>query len=108
MSEFLPPVPAGLIRVKREGGRGYRLIAAAKFNPKVHERFDAPAPPPPPPIMPPPPRIADPLAELPADWSTKLPADRLKDVALAATGRAVENRKQAIEVITEELAKRAS
>ena len=104
MSQTIPTV-----KIKSDRPKGYRVINESGFDPKVHERFDEPPAPPPPPFVPPaPPPPVDPLADLPADWSTKLSADQLKSIAVAATGRAVENRKQAIEVITEELAKRAS
>lgn len=104
MSQTIPTV-----KIKSDRPKGYRIINESDFDPKVHERFDEPPAPPPPPFVPPqPPAPVDPLADLPTDWATKLSADRLKDIALAATGRAAENRKQAIEVITEELAKRAS
>lgn len=103
MSQTIPTV-----KIKSDRPKGYRIINESDFNPKIHERFnEPPASPPPPFVAPPPPRIADPLADLGADWATKLPADRLKEIAVAATGRAVENRKQAVEVIAEELTKRA-
>lgn len=35
----------GLLKVKRDGPKGFRLIDAAAFDPAVHELFDAPAAP---------------------------------------------------------------
>jgi hypothetical protein len=32
----------GLLKVKRDGPKGFRLIDAAAFNPAVHQMFDAP------------------------------------------------------------------
>lgn len=34
---------ADVIKIKRDGERGYKFIAAENFNPAVHELFDAPA-----------------------------------------------------------------
>lgn len=62
----------------------------------------------PPPAVTPPPGESDPLADLPADWKEHGKAEDLKKVAAAISGRAVENRKQAIEVIEAEQAKRAA
>jgi len=32
-----------VVKVKRDGPRGWHLIAAANYDPAVHELFDAPA-----------------------------------------------------------------
>jgi hypothetical protein len=67
---------------------------------KGHERYDAPPPPPPGPALPPPPPLppAGPLDNLPANWRDKSPKE-LRDIAFAVSGRAVENKVQALEVI---------
>jgi hypothetical protein len=68
--------------------------------------FDAPpAPPPPPGAPPPPPGSGDPLDGLAENWREDHGA-RLKSIALAVSGRAVENKAQAIEVIEAALAAR--
>jgi hypothetical protein len=68
--------------------------------------FDAPpAPPPPPGAPPPPPGSEDPLDGLAENWRDDHGA-RLKSIALAVSGRAVENKAQAIEVIEAALAAR--
>lgn len=36
-----PMIPPGLIRVKRDGGRGHRLIDRAKFEAGGFELYDA-------------------------------------------------------------------
>jgi hypothetical protein len=74
-------------------------INASDFDPSKHTIFDAPLavednlqP------LPPPPPSADPLHNLSADWR-EADANSLKQLALAVGGRAVENKKQALEVI---------
>lgn len=81
-------------------------INESDFDPAKHERYiDPSAPPPAPALPPPPPAPADPLAGLGDDWRTR---DDLRALAASVSGRAVENKKQAVEVIEAELAKRAA
>lgn len=59
------------------------------------------------PLVPPPPGPPpSPLDALPADWKDKSGADELKKIAAAISGRAVENRAQAVDVINQALAAR--
>jgi hypothetical protein len=62
--------------------------------------------PPPPPAAPPPP--GDALATLSADWQTTRSTKELKQIAASISGRAVENRVQAVEVIEAEVARRTT
>ncbi len=32
-----------LVKIKRDGPKGYKFIASDSFDPKLHELFDAPA-----------------------------------------------------------------
>lgn len=82
-------------------------INASDFDPAIHKRVVVEAPPvlAPPPA--PPPAPPNPLDSLPADWADKSATDDLKRIAAAVNdGRAVENRKQATEVIKQALAAR--
>ena len=45
---------SNLVRVKRDGGRGFRWIDRANFDPKKHVDLDAPPPKPAQPPAPPP------------------------------------------------------
>lgn len=79
------------------------VINESDFDPEKHERADPPPLPlPPVPILPPPPGAPDPLAEMTGDWQS-FDAARLKGVAASVSGRAVENKAQAIQVIDEAL-----
>jgi hypothetical protein len=57
------------------------------------------------PVVPPPPGLPDPLAGLPADWRNEH-GTRLKSLAQAVSGRSVENKEQAIDIIATALAAR--
>jgi hypothetical protein len=70
---------------------------AATYGDKIAQI--APPPPPPPPGAP------DPLANLPEDWKNEHGA-RLKSIAFAVSGRTVENKDQAIQVIEQALVAR--
>lgn len=99
MSDTLPTV-------KVKSGDSFAIINESDFDAAVHEHYEAPAaPPPPPPAPPPPPGSDNPLDGLAADWREDHGA-RLKSIALAVSGRAVENKAQAIEVIEAALAAR--
>lgn len=83
-------------------------INASDFDPAIHKRVVVEAPPvlAPPPA--PPPAPPSPLDGLPKNWADKSPTDDLKRIAAAVNdGRAVENREQAVAVITQALAARA-
>ena len=83
---FMPDVP------------DYERARLVALFPGVQVLSDSlPLPPPPPPV--------DPLANLAPDWRNR---PDVKDIAAAVGGRAVENKKQAIEVIEAALAKRAA
>lgn len=56
-------------------------------------------------LPPPPPAPVDPLADLGNDWRSR---NDLRALAASISGRAVENAKQAVQVIETELAKRAA
>lgn len=60
------------------------------------------------PLPAPPPSTDDPLAALPADWQQTVATKQLKSIAAAISGRTVDNRPQAIEVIDAEIARRAA
>lgn len=83
---------------------GYFTINESDFDAAKHELFEPPAAAPLPlPPPPPPPVVVDPLAEMVGDWQSFEPA-RLKQVAAAVSGRAVENKAQAVQVIQAALA----
>jgi hypothetical protein len=92
--------------VKVKTVSGFCIINESDFDAAKHERFVEP---PPAPVLPPLPRApvapADPLAALPADWRTQ-DAGPLRKLAATVSGRAVENKAQAVAVIEAELAKR--
>lgn len=100
MSDTLPTV-------KVKSGDSFAIINASDFDPAVHERIvDAPLVVAPPPLAPPP-APPSPLDNLPAAWADQSPTEDLKRIAAAVNdGRAVENRKQAVEVIEQALAAR--
>jgi hypothetical protein len=82
-------------------------INECDFDPAKHERFVEPLPAPPAPVLPPPPPApADPLASLLKEWREQ-DYGTLRGIALAVTKRVPENRKQAVQMIEQELAKRA-
>ncbi len=83
--------------VKVKAGDGHIVINESDFDPAVHVKFDGPALPPPAPL-PPPPGVPDPLATLGKDWRAKDGAE-LRKLAEVVSGRAVENKPQAIAVI---------
>lgn len=58
-------------------------------------------------VLLPPPPPPDPLGNLPQDWHGK-DTKWLRDLAASVSGRAVENKVQAIQVISQALAKRSS
>lgn len=92
------------IKIKAATAKGFRIINADKFNPELHERIvDAPPVIAPPPLEPPP-APPSPLDSLPENWKDKASTEDLKRIAAAVSGRAVENRKQAIDVIEQALA----
>jgi len=87
--------------VKVQSGDSFAIINESDFDPKVHKKFAEPAVPPPPPpgnVPPPPPVVADPLKDLPNNWP-QMDISKLKGVAAAVSGRTVENKQQAIQVI---------
>lgn len=92
------------VRVKSPAGD--ILINESDFDAAIHEHAD-PLPPPPVPLppLPPPPAVVDPLSEMTGDWQSLDPA-RLKQVAAAVSGRAVENKAQAVQVIQAALAQK--
>lgn len=93
--------------VKVKAGDSHIVINESDFDPAVHVKFDEPLPPPPvaaPVDLPPPP--AHPLDGLADGWKDK-PAAELKKLAEAVSGRAVENKQQAVELIEAALAERA-
>ena len=94
------------IKIKAATAKGFRIINASDFDPAVHERIvDAPPVIAPPPLEPPP-APPSPLDSLPENWKDKATTEDLKRIAAAMSGRAVENRKQAIDVIEAALAAR--
>lgn len=93
MSDFIVPT------VKIRNAVDYTVINASDYDPKVHVLWEEPAAPPPPPApLPPPPGPANPLDGLGAEWKDKDAAE-LKRLAEVIGGRAVENKRQAVEVI---------
>lgn len=97
MSETLPTV-------KVKSGDSFAIINECDFVEGQHERIvDAPPVIAPPPLEPPP-APPSPLDGLAKDWADKSPTEDLKRIAAAVSGRAVENRKQAIDVIEQALA----
>ena len=104
MAEYELPT----VKIKADSAKGYRIINASAFDPKVHVKYDEPTPgeiAPPPPAAVASPAPVDPLANLPADWRKGEPK-ALRDLAASLTGRSVENKAQAVSVIEAELAKR--
>ena len=94
--------------VKVKSGDSYAIINESDFDPAVHEKFNEPAPLPPPPgsdLPPPPPPVKNPLDDLAADWKSGSAAE-LKKLAEVVSGRAVDNKQQAIDVIEAALAAR--
>jgi hypothetical protein len=95
--------PCPTVTVKSPAGD--IVINESDFDPVKHE-LAAPAVLPPPPIPPPPPPApAHPLDALAKDWQTGDAAE-LKRLAAAVSGRAVENKAQAVQVINAALAAR--
>ena len=93
-------VPTVKIKSDVPEHKGFLVINAADFDAEKHERFsEPPAPLPPPPAPPAAPGIPDPLAALPANWRDKDAGELRKLAEVVSGGRAVENKKQAIEVI---------
>lgn len=93
------------VKVKASSPRGFVVINASEFDPKVHERFDEPLPPPPPP-PPPPPAPVNPLANLPKDWRKSMDVAALRNLAVTASGgRTPETKEQAIQMIESALRK---
>lgn len=85
--------------VKVKFGDSHIVINETDYDPSVHELFELPPTPPPPPGAPPPPPVgANPLDDLAPNWRDDHGA-RLKSIAFAVSGRSVENKAQAIEVI---------
>jgi hypothetical protein len=98
------------VRVKSDDPEhgGFIVINESDFDAAKHVKVDTPVPPPPPvPLPPPPPGVSDPLAALGKDWQGK-DATELRQIAAAVSGRAVENKAQAIAVIEAALAKSAT
>lgn len=99
------------VLVKRDGPRGWKRINKCDFDPAKHELYVPPAPvatsPTLPPLPPLPVTPPGPLDNLPANWRSKEPAELRRLAASVSGGRAVENKRQAIEVIEAELVKRA-
>lgn len=97
------------VRVKSDNPDhgGYVVINESDFDAVVHIKVAEPvAPPPPPAPLPPPPApVADPLAALAKDWKNK-DVGELRKIAEAVSGRAVENKAQAVAVIEAALAAR--
>jgi hypothetical protein len=89
------------VKVKHdESPGGYFVINESDFDAAVHVKYDEPAPlPPVPGPLPPPPGPVDPLADLGADWKNKDAAELKKLAEVVSGGRAVENKRQAVEVI---------
>lgn len=79
---------------------GFIVINKADFDAELHTKFDEP-PPPPPAMLPPVPRANPLLAKLGANWETR---SDLRKIAEAHTGRAVQNNKEAVEVLKAALA----
>lgn len=93
-------VPTLRVKSSHPSQGDHVIINESDFDPAVHELFDAPPPPPPPPSFPPLPAAQpDPLAGLPKDWATTFKTAQLRALAETVSGRAVENREQAIQVI---------
>jgi len=40
MSDAAPDAPAAVLKVKRDGPRGWHWIAASSYNPDIHELID--------------------------------------------------------------------
>lgn len=104
MTDILPTV-----KIKADTAKGFRIINASDFDPARHERFvEAPAVPelpPLPPVLGAPP---GPLDNLGANWRDGDAADLKRLAAVVGDGRAVDNKRQAIEVIDAALKARAS
>jgi hypothetical protein len=85
---------------------GFYVINESDFDAAAHELFEAPPAPPPAPLAPPPPPgVPNPLDGLAANWKDGESAE-LRKIAAAVSGRAVENKAQAIAVIEAALAAR--
>jgi hypothetical protein len=99
MSDICPTV-----KIKR--GDGFCVINESDFDPAQHEPWTEP---PPAPALPPLPALPVPpvdlLAKLPADWRSQ-DAGPLRQLAAVVSGRAVENKRQAIDVIEAKLKSR--
>jgi hypothetical protein len=96
--------PCATVTVKSPAGD--IVINESDFDPTVHERVTSPLPPPPL-APPPPPAPPDALDGLPKDWQGGDAAE-LKRLAAAVSGRTVENKAQAVQVINAALAQRAA
>lgn len=92
--------------VKVQTATGYCIINESDFDAAKHVRF---VDPPPAPALPPLPSAplppADPLVVLAADWRSQ-DAGPLRKLAATVSGRTVENKAQAVQVIEAALAKR--
>ena len=85
--------------VKIQTATGYCIINESDFDAAKHLAFvEPPAAPVLPPLPIPPPPPADPLAALAKDWRDQ-DAGPLRTLAAVVSGRAVENKRQAIDVI---------
>jgi hypothetical protein len=88
----------------------YVVINKSEYDPEKH----GPVMIPPPPVAvaplspPPPPAAPDPLASLAPNWRDSMSAKEMKAFAQAITGRAVENREQAVTVIDDALKARTA
>lgn len=95
------------VKVKHDASPGgHFVINESDFDPTQHERFEEALPAAPvADLPPPPPGTPDPLAGLAADWKARS-ADELRKLAEVVSGRAVENKAQAVAVIEAALAAR--
>jgi hypothetical protein len=104
-------VPVVRVKPWGEGQGAFVRINESDFDPAKHELYVEPLPElPAAPVLTPLPvleSMPDPLAKLPADWQEKVKSAELRGIAAAVSGRTVENREQAVQVISEALAARA-
>lgn len=96
------------VKIKSGNKSGHVIINESDFDPAKHERYEAPPAPSPVSVptgaLPPPPPV-DPLAGFNTPGWRDFDVARLRNVAAAVSGRAVENKEQAVAVIEAALTK---
>lgn len=103
MSDKCPTVK---VKASHPSQGAFVEINESDFDAAKHVRYVEPPPAPAlPPLPPAPTAPADPLVSLPADWRSQ-DAAPLRKLAATVSGRTVENKAQAVQVIEAALAKR--